>query len=133
MRLPPRFKRTATLFTSTTLFRSVLSQQARGLECHFTSAELQSIADTAHSLGLKVMAHAHGAGGITASAAAGIDSIEHGTFADDATLKVMKAKGTYLVPTLMAFEGIRERLGKGRSDERQVGKECVRKGRARWS
>ena len=91
----------------------VLSQQARGLEGHFTSAELQSIADTAHSLGLKVMAHAHGAGGITASAAAGIDSIEHGTFADDATLKVMKAKGTYLVPTLMAFEGIRERLGKG--------------------
>src|SRR3546814_8767939 len=70
----------------------VLSQQARGLEGHFTSAELQSIADTAHSLGLKVMAHAHGAGGITASAAAGIDSIEHGTFADDATLKVMKAK-----------------------------------------
>src|SRR3546814_2051324 len=59
------------------------------------------------------MAHAHGAGGITASAAAGIDSIEHGTFADDATLKVMKAKGTYLVSTLMAFEGIRERLGKG--------------------
>ena len=91
----------------------VLSQQARGLEGHFTSAELQSIADTAHSLGLKVMAHAHGAGGITASAAAGIDSIEHGTFADDAALKVMKAKGTYLVPTLMAFEGIRERLGKG--------------------
>ena len=91
----------------------VLSQQGRGLEGHFTSPELQSIADTAHSLGLKVMAHAHGAGGITASAAAGIDSIEHGTFADDATLKVMKAKGTYLVPTLMAFEGIRERLGKG--------------------
>ena len=91
----------------------VLSQQARGLEGHFTSAELQSIADTAHSLGLKVMAHAHGAGGIAASAAAGIDSIEHGTFADEAALKVMKAKGTYLVPTLMAFEGIRERLGKG--------------------
>lgn len=91
----------------------VLSQQGRGLEGHFTSPELQSIADTAHSLGLKVMAHAHGAGGIAASAAAGIDSIEHGTFADDAALRVMKAKGTYLVPTLMAFEGIRERLGKG--------------------
>src|SRR3546814_14436011 len=126
MRLPPRFKRTATLFTSTTLFRSVLSQQARGLECHFTSAEPQSIADTAHSLGLKVMAHAHGAGGITASAAAGIDSIEHGTFADDATLKVMKAKGTYLVPTLMAFEGVR-------SEERRVGNECVSSGEFRGS
>ena len=73
----------------------VLSQQARGLEGHFTSAELQSIADTAHSLGLKVMAHAHGAGGITASAAAGIDSIEHGTFADDATLTVQTDHVTF--------------------------------------
>lgn len=91
----------------------VLSQQGRGLEGHFTSPELQSIADTAHSLGLKVMAHAHGARGIQAAAAAGIDTIDHGTFADDAALKVMKAKGTCLVPTLMAFEGIRERLGKG--------------------
>src|SRR3546814_10175434 len=38
----------------------VLSQQARGLEGHFTSAELQSIPHTAHSLGLKVMPHAPG-------------------------------------------------------------------------
>ncbi|HMO77034.1 MAG TPA: amidohydrolase family protein, partial [Sphingopyxis sp.] len=91
----------------------VLSQQGRGLEGHFSKAELQSIADTAHSLGLKVMAHAHGARGIEDAAAAGIDTIDHGTFADDAALKVMKAKGTYLVPTLMAFEGVRERLGKG--------------------
>lgn len=91
----------------------VLSQQGRGLGAHFTNAEMESIAETAHSLGLKVMAHAHGARGIEAAAAAGIDSIEHGTFADDAALAVMKAKGTYLVPTLMAFEGVRERLGKG--------------------
>ena len=91
----------------------VLSQQGRGLDGHFTSPELQSIADTAHSLGLKVMAHAHGARGIESAAAAGIDSIEHGTFTDDAALKAMKAKGSYLVPTLMAFEGVKERLGKG--------------------
>lgn len=91
----------------------VLSQQGRGLEAHFSDDELKSIADTAHRLGLKVMAHAHGARGIEASAAAGIDTIDHGTFADEAALKVMKAKGTYLVPTLMAFEGIKERLGKG--------------------
>lgn len=91
----------------------VLSQQGRGLEAHFTDAELKSIADTAHSLGLKVMAHAHGARGIEASAAAGIDTIDHGTFADEAALKVMKAKGTVLVPTLMALEGVRARLGKG--------------------
>jgi imidazolonepropionase-like amidohydrolase len=91
----------------------VLSQQGRGLEAHFTNEEMKSIADTAHSLGLKVMAHAHGARGIEAASAAGIDTIDHGTFADDAALKVMKAKGTALVPTLMALEGVRQRIGKG--------------------
>lgn len=91
----------------------VLSQQGRGLEAHFTNEEMVSIANTAHSLGLKVMAHAHGARGIEAAAAAGIDSIEHGTFADEAALKVMKANGTAIVPTLMALEGVRARLGKG--------------------
>jgi imidazolonepropionase-like amidohydrolase len=83
------------------------------LEAHVTNEEMVSIANTAHSLGLKIMAHAHGARGIEAAAAAGIDSIEHGTFADEAALKVMKAKGTVLVPTLMALEGVRARLGKG--------------------
>lgn len=91
----------------------VLSQQGRGLEAHFSNDELKSIADTAHSLGLKVMAHAHGARGIEAASAAGIDTIDHATFADDAALKVMKAKGTVLVPTLMALEGVRARIGKG--------------------
>ena len=91
----------------------VLSQQGRGLEAHFTREEMTSIADTAHSLGLKVMAHAHGARGIESAAASGIDTIDHGTFADDAALKVMKAKGTVLVPTLMALEGVRARIGKG--------------------
>ncbi|NRD90937.1 amidohydrolase family protein [Sphingopyxis sp. BSNA05] len=91
----------------------VLSQQGRGLDAQFTSAEMRSIADTAHSLGLKVMAHAHGARGIEAAARAGIDTIDHGTFADEAALKVMKANGTVLVPTLMAFKGVSERLGKG--------------------
>ncbi|MGB5485696.1 MAG: amidohydrolase family protein [Parasphingorhabdus sp.] len=91
----------------------VLSQQGRGLEAHFTDAEMRSIADTAHSLGLKVMAHAHGARGIEAAARAGIDTIDHATFADDAALKVMKANGTVMVPTLMAFKGVSEGLGKG--------------------
>jgi imidazolonepropionase-like amidohydrolase len=91
----------------------VLSQQGRGLEAHFTSAEMQAIANTAHSLGLKVMAHAHGARGIEAAARAGIDSIEHGTYIDEPAARAMKASGTVLVPTLMAFQGISERLGKG--------------------
>jgi imidazolonepropionase-like amidohydrolase len=91
----------------------VLSQQARGLGQHFTDAEMRSIVDTAHSLGLKVAAHAHADGGIAAAVRAGVDSIEHGTFASAATIRLMKERGTSLVPTLMAFTGIRERLGKG--------------------
>ena len=91
----------------------VLSQQGRGLEAHFTPAEMKAIADTAHSLGLKVMAHAHGARGIQQAAEAGIDSIEHGTYLDEAAAKAMKASGTVLVPTLMALEGVSEGLGKG--------------------
>ncbi len=91
----------------------VLSQQARGLEAHFSDDEMISIAKTAHSLGLKVMAHAHGARGIEAAARSGIDTIEHGTFADEAALKVMKTNGTVMIPTLMAFKGVSEGLGKG--------------------
>ncbi len=91
----------------------VLSQQGRGLEAHFTPEEMKAIADTAHSLGLKVMAHAHGARGIQQAAEAGIDSIEHGTYLDEAAAKAMKANGTVLVPTLMALEGVSEGLGKG--------------------
>lgn len=91
----------------------VLSQQGRGLEAHFTDAEMKSIADTAHSLGLKVMAHAHGARGIEAASRAGIDTIEHGTYIDEASARVMRERGTVLVPTLMAFKGVTERLGKG--------------------
>ncbi|WP_374408174.1 amidohydrolase family protein [Pelagerythrobacter sp.] len=91
----------------------VLSQQGRGLEAHFTSEEMESIAETAHSLGLKVMAHAHGARGVEEASAAGIDSIEHGTYLDDDAIAAMKANGTVLVPTLMAFQGVTERLGQG--------------------
>lgn len=90
----------------------VLSQQGRGLGQHFTDEEMSAIITTAHGLGLKVAAHAHGPRGIEGAAKAGVDSIEHGTFADAAGLGAMKASGSYMVPTLMAFTGIRERLGK---------------------
>ena len=88
----------------------VLSQQARGLGQHFTDEEMKSIVDTAHSLGLKVAAHAHSARGVEAAARAGVDSVEHGTFADAKAIAAMKANGTTLVPTLMAYTGIRESL-----------------------
>lgn len=78
----------------------IMSQQARGLGQHLSDEELSSIVTTAHSLGLKVAAHAHGAQGVTASVRAGVDSIEHGTYLDADTAKMMAARGTWLVPTL---------------------------------
>ena len=92
----------------------VLSQQARGLEAHFTDEEMRAIVTTAHSLGLKVAAHAHGARGIEAAARAGVDSIEHGTFADAAAIAAMRRAGSAFVPTLMAYTGIREGLAQNR-------------------
>ena len=91
----------------------VLDDGAIGLEQHFSDAEMKAIVDTAHSLGLKAMAHAHGARGIEAAVRAGVDSIEHGTFADDADIALMKTRGTYMVATLMAFKGLTMYLGKG--------------------
>lgn len=91
----------------------VLSQQGRGLEAHFTDAEMKAIVDTARSLGLNVAAHAHGARGIEAAARAGVQTIEHGTYIDEQAAKVMRENGTILVPTLMAFQGIKKNLGKG--------------------
>ncbi len=91
----------------------VLSQQGRGLEAHFTDAEMTAIVDTAETLGLKVAAHAHGARGIEAAARAGVHTIEHGTYLDAQAAKVMRENGTTLVPTLMALKGVSEGLGKG--------------------
>jgi imidazolonepropionase-like amidohydrolase len=91
----------------------VLSQGDKSLGQAFTDAEMKAICDTAHSLGLKAAAHAHADAGIAAAVRAGVDSIEHGTFASAATIRLMKERGTVFVPTLMAFTGIRERLGKG--------------------
>jgi imidazolonepropionase-like amidohydrolase len=91
----------------------VLSQQGRGLEAHFSDAEMKAIVDTAKSLGLKVAAHAHGARGIEAAARAGVHTIEHGTYIDAQAGRVMRENGTILIPTLMAFQGIKGNLGKG--------------------
>lgn len=91
----------------------VLSQQGRGLEAHFTNAEMSAIVEAAEALGLNVAAHAHGARGIEAAANAGIATIEHGTYIDRAAAEAMIRNGTVLVPTLMAFQGVTERLGTG--------------------
>jgi imidazolonepropionase-like amidohydrolase len=66
----------------------------------YTEAEMKVIVDEAATGHIPVMVHAHGDEGAYAAVAAGAKSIEHGTFLSDSTLKLMKAKGTYLVPTL---------------------------------
>jgi imidazolonepropionase-like amidohydrolase len=91
----------------------VLDPGARGLEQHFTDAEMKAIIDTAHRMHLKAAAHAHGARGIEAAVRAGVDSIEHGTLIDEAGVKAMKQHGTYYSATLMAFSGLNANLGKG--------------------
>jgi imidazolonepropionase-like amidohydrolase len=78
-----------------------------------TQAELDAVVEEAHALRRKTAAHAHGASGAKRAIRAGIDSIEHGSFLDDEALDMMKARGTYLVPTLMAAQGLRERLTDG--------------------
>jgi len=67
-----------------------------------TDAEIKAVVDTAHTLHMKVAAHVHGKIAIEHATQLGVDSIEHGSFADEETYKVMKAHGTYLVPTLIA-------------------------------
>ena len=84
------------------------SQQARGLGQHLSDDELNAIVTTAHGLGLKVAAHAHGLQGVTASVRAGVDSIEHGTYLDADTAKLMAARGTWLVPTLGLLDARKE-------------------------
>jgi imidazolonepropionase-like amidohydrolase len=78
-----------------------------------TQAELDAIVDEAHALRLKTAAHAHGAEGAKRAIRAGIDSIEHGSFLDDEALDMMKQRGTYYVPTLMAIQGLSEQIAKG--------------------
>jgi imidazolonepropionase-like amidohydrolase len=78
-----------------------------------TQEELNAIVDEAHALRKKTAAHAHGAEGAKRAIRAGIDSIEHGTFMDDEALDMMKSRGTVFIPTLMATQGGREKLGKG--------------------
>ncbi len=78
-----------------------------------TQDELNAIVDEAHTLRKKTAAHAHGAEGAKRAIRAGIDSIEHGAFLDDEALDLMKTRGTYYVPTLMAPEGGKEILAKG--------------------
>jgi len=75
-----------------------------------TQEEMNAIVSEAHNWGRKVAAHCHGDRAAKMAIAAGVDSIEHGTFLQDDTLTEMKRKHVYLVPTLFAGAWIGERL-----------------------
>jgi imidazolonepropionase-like amidohydrolase len=75
-----------------------------------TQEEMNAIVSEAHNWGRKVAAHCHGDRAAKMAIAAGIDSIEHGTFLKDDTLVEMKKKHVYLVATLFAGAWIGERL-----------------------
>jgi imidazolonepropionase-like amidohydrolase len=71
---------------------------------------MKAIIDTAHGLGRKVAAHAHGALGIKNAVLAGVDSIEHGSYMNEEDIQLMKQHGTYLVPTLYLGDWLMENL-----------------------
>ena len=69
-----------------------------------TDEEMRVVVETAHSLGLKVAAHIYPAGAIESAVRAGVDSVEHGSFATAQTFALMKVHGTFLVPTLTVYD-----------------------------
>ncbi len=84
----------------------VLSDTNTGTGQQMTDDELREVMDTAHSLGRKVAAHAHAAEGINAALRAGVDSIEHGSYANAESIRLFKKTGAYLVPTLLAGDTV---------------------------
>ena len=76
----------------------------------FTPAEMAALVDETHRLRKKIAVHCHGDQAAKEAIEAGVDSIEHGSFLKPETLQLMKSKGTYLVPTLMASEWIMSKI-----------------------
>ena len=79
--------------------------------------EIRELIHIAHEEGFSVMAHANGARTVEAAAVAGVDSVEHGAYLDEAALQAMAENGTIWVPTLSTIGNLR---GKGRFDEAAV-------------
>ena len=84
----------------------VLSPRDDPRHAHFRPAELDVLVEEATAAGIFVMAHAQGGDGIKNAVRAGIRSIEHGIFLDDEAIELMKARGTWFVPTLVAPQGV---------------------------
>jgi imidazolonepropionase-like amidohydrolase len=84
----------------------VLSPRDDPRHAHFRPAELEVLVEEATAAGIFVMAHAQGGDGIKNAVRAGIRSIDHGIFLDDEGIELMKARGTWFVPTLVAPQGV---------------------------
>jgi imidazolonepropionase-like amidohydrolase len=87
----------------------VLDESASGDNPQMTLAEIEAVVAAAHDYGFTVAAHAHGAEAIRRAVLGGVDSIEHGTFADDADILLMKEHGTWFVPTIIAGEFVAQK------------------------
>jgi imidazolonepropionase-like amidohydrolase len=87
----------------------VLSMESSADNAQFTDEELKAIVETAHDYGFTVAAHAHGTLGILRAVRAGVTSIEHGTYMNDECIALMKKKGTFYVPTMLAGETVAEK------------------------
>ena len=72
----------------------------------YTEEEMRAVVEAAHMADRRVAAHAHGTAGIKAAVRAGVTSIEHGSILDAEAVALMKERGTFLVPTLMAGEQV---------------------------
>jgi imidazolonepropionase-like amidohydrolase len=90
----------------------VLSKGDDPQASQYTLEEMKAIVADAHRLGRKVAAHAHGAQGILWASEAGVDSVEHCSYIDDAAIAELKKNGTYLVPTLYLSDWLTENLQK---------------------
>jgi imidazolonepropionase-like amidohydrolase len=86
----------------------VLTDTATGTDQQFFDDEYEAIVATAHMLGRKTTAHAHGADGMKAALKAGVDGIEHGTFMDEEVMETMKRRGVFYVPTMLAGATVAE-------------------------
>lgn len=86
----------------------VLSEGDDPALAQYSLEEMKAIVETAHGLGRKVAAHAHGALGIKNAVLAGVDSIEHGSYMNDEDIQLMKEHGTYLVPTVYLEDWLME-------------------------
>lgn len=73
-----------------------------------SNEEIKAAVDAAHAMGLKIAAHGHGKAAIDNAVRLGVDSIEHGTYADAESWMLMKARGTYFIPTLLTTQRLYE-------------------------